>query len=55
MNNVMGKKVVLLCPCCASPVDAEASIWEQKFLCQVCGQDWIMAVDADRVAEYALT
>lgn len=55
MNTAMTKKVVLLCPCCASPVDAEASSTVQDFICEVCGQRWAMAVDAARVAEYALT
>lgn len=56
MKKIMdAKKVVLICPCCASPIDAEVSTWEQDFECHVCGQRWTMAVDADRVAEYALT
>jgi hypothetical protein len=55
MSNPMNKKVVLLCPCCASPIDAEGSTQQQDFTCDVCGQRWAMAVDLDRIAEYALT
>lgn len=50
------KKVVLICPCCASPVDAEtAGLHEQNFTCEVCDQQWTMHVDAARFAEYALS
>jgi hypothetical protein len=47
--------VVLLCPCCASPVDALAGPAPQALECVVCGQHWDMVVDADRQAEHALT
>jgi Zn finger protein HypA/HybF involved in hydrogenase expression len=49
------KKVVLICPCCASPVDAEAGYGIKDFICDVCDQHWSMVVDAARIAEYALT
>lgn len=49
------KKVVLVCPCCASPVDAEAGLEIQLLLCSACGQIWRMVVDAARIAEHALT
>lgn len=47
--------VVLLCPCCASPTDALVSCDPQDFECTACGQHWSMVVDADRIAEHALT
>lgn len=47
--------VILVCPCCASPVDAVAGPTEQELDCVPCGQQWHMIVDADRVAEHALT
>lgn len=56
MKNLMeNKKVVLICPCCASPVDAEAGQGRQDFTCEVCDQQFSMVVDAARIAEYALT
>jgi hypothetical protein len=55
MSKAMEKKVVLLCPCCASPIDAVAGRARQDFTCGVCDQRWEMVVDAARVAEYALT
>lgn len=48
--------LILVCPCCASPVDAEDSDGDVEALdCGSCGQHWSMVVDADRVAEFALT
>lgn len=49
------RAVVLLCPCCASPVDAVAGAQQQTLNCEVCDQSWQMIVDAARIAEYALT
>lgn len=49
------RAVVLVCPCCASPVDAVANPIQQSLSCDACGQNWSMVVDADRIAEYALT
>lgn len=49
------RAVVLVCPCCASPVDAVAGPTKQSLSCDACGQIWSMVVDADRIAEYALT
>lgn len=50
-------KVILVCPCCASPVDAQGDRpgRPQQLSCVACGQDWLMVVDADRQAEFALT
>lgn len=48
--------VILLCPCCASPVDAEDSEGVVAVLeCGSCEQRWSMVVDSARVAQYALT
>lgn len=47
--------VILVCPCCASTVDARTGVHEQTLQCVTCHQQWQMVVDADRVAEYALT
>ncbi len=55
MKTVVEKKVILVCPCCASTVDAVADSRVQQLMCTDCGQGWHMVVDADRVAEYALT
>lgn len=49
------RKVVLVCPCCASPVDAEAGREIQHLRCDGCDQTWHMVVDAARIAEHALT
>lgn len=46
--------VIVVCPCCASPVDAPVSDEPEKLDCEVCGQKWTMTVDRDRHAEYAL-
>lgn len=47
--------VILVCPCCASPVDAEVMIEIQQLSCGTCGQDWHMQVDVSRLEAYALT
>lgn len=47
--------VILICPCCASTVDAEVAPHHQSFECVTCGQQWQMVVDEQRHAEYALT
>lgn len=47
--------VIVLCPCCASPIDVRASDDEQYFTCIACNQKWAMVVDAARVERYALT
>lgn len=46
--------VVLICPTCASPIDAVAQEWTQQFTCVACGQTWTMVVDADRAATHSL-
>lgn len=47
--------VILICPCCASPVDAESKPEEQTLTCAACEQTWRMVVDAVRQAEHALS
>jgi hypothetical protein len=49
--------VVLVCPCCASPVDALAHVTPQstQLFCAACQQNWLMVVDAKRLAEFSLT
>lgn len=49
------RAVVLVCPCCASPVDAATAAAEQNLQCLACQQSWRMVVDGDRMAEHALT
>jgi hypothetical protein len=49
------KKVVLICPCCASPVDAQVGHGQQSLQCDACDQQWTMVIDPSRIAEYALT
>lgn len=51
----MPEAVILVCPCCASTVEAHARDELQEFDCTGCGQQWLMVVDADRQAEHALT
>ncbi len=46
--------VILICPCCASTVDAHAGPHPQPFDCTVCGQTWTMVVDRDRQAAHSL-
>jgi len=47
--------VILLCPCCASTLDADAGPDEQIFECISCGQNWSMVVSADRQTQHSLT
>ncbi len=51
----MTDTAILVCPCCASTVDAEAGPDPQDFECVSCGQTWRMVVDAGRQALYSLT
>lgn len=51
----MAEPVILVCPCCASTVDAQTGDHLQHFECAACGQDWLMVVDADRQAAHSLT
>lgn len=51
----MAEPVILVCPCCASTVDAQAGEDLQHFTCIYCGQPWSMVVDADRQAAHSLT
>ncbi len=50
----MSAPVILICPCCASTVDAVAGPDPQTFTCVSCGQSWSMVVDRDRLAAHAL-
>lgn len=48
--------VILVCPCCASPVDAVAEPDQvQQFTCLACGQSWHMVVDPQRFVQHSLT
>jgi uncharacterized protein YbaR (Trm112 family) len=47
--------VILVCPCCASTVDAESGPDQQELICDVCGQTWSMVINADRLEKHALT
>jgi hypothetical protein len=51
----MTAAVIVVCPCCASPLDAQPGPQEQTFECVCCGQSWSMVIDPDRLAEYSLT
>lgn len=51
----MCAQVILLCPCCASTIDAQPGPDIQHFECLSCGQSWSMVVDADRQAAHSLT
>lgn len=51
----MVEQVIVLCPCCASAVDAEAQPGLQEFTCVSCGQAWSMVVEADRLAVHSLS
>lgn len=46
--------VILVCPCCASTVDAHVATNPQLLTCGACGQTWHMVVDRDRQARYSL-
>lgn len=52
--NEPAPKVILVCPVCASPVDAEPCETPQNHECVSCGQTWWMSIDLDRHAEHAL-
>jgi len=47
--------VILLCPCCASAVDAETHDEPQDLHCTTCGQTWSMIVNPDRQHTHSLT
>lgn len=47
--------VIAICPCCASPVDAEVIVEMQTLECAACGQTWHMQVDPDHFKQYALS
>lgn len=51
----MTEHVIVLCPCCASTLDAKVTTDQQDFTCVCCGQTWTMTVDAERLAAHALT
>ena len=51
----MTQPVILVCPCCASTVDAWAQSEPQEFTCLHCGQKWLMVVDTERQARFALS
>jgi hypothetical protein len=55
MDHRKPNSTVLVCPCCASPVDAVADPDIQDLTCGVCDQVWQMVVDPLRIAQYALT
>lgn len=47
--------VILVCPCCASTVDAEPEPDQaQRFECLQCGQVWIMTVNINRFTKHSL-
>lgn len=48
------QNVVLLCPCCASPVDAVTGREPVELDCVSCGQQWSMTVDAVRIHAHSL-
>jgi hypothetical protein len=45
--------VILVCPCCASTVDAKDDGTE-SFTCTVCAQQWVMTLDVDRLHQFSL-
>lgn len=51
----MNEHVILLCPCCASTVDAQVTAEPQTFECVSCGQTWTMVIDRDRQAAHSLS
>jgi hypothetical protein len=51
----MSEAVILLCPCCASTVDAHTDPEPQQLECATCGQTWTMIVDRERQAAHSLT
>lgn len=44
--------VILVCPCCASTVDADET--QERFTCTVCGQTWAMVPDVARLRAHSL-
>jgi hypothetical protein len=52
---VPAEPMVLVCPCCASAVDATASPDIETFLCATCGQVWEMIPDPARQQTYSLS
>ncbi len=51
----MTRQVIIVCPCCASALDAEATPDPQTFQCVTCEQVWVMVVDADRQDTHSLS
>lgn len=51
----MTDAVILLCPVCASTVDAVAAEAEQQLTCVSCGQTWVMVVDRERHDTHSLS
>lgn len=49
--------VILCCPCCVTPQDAvtHPENLPQEFRCHVCGQRWVMVVDAARHFTFSLS
>lgn len=46
--------VILVCPCCASPLEATPDPCPQAFACENCEQQWTMTVDRNRVLFHSL-
>lgn len=46
--------VIVICPCCASPVEVIPEDTEQDLTCGACEQRWVMVVDAEQLKRYAL-
>ncbi len=51
----MNEPCIVLCPCCASAVDALSHPELQELTCPHCGQRWLMGGDAQRLAAHSLT
>lgn len=46
---------IILCPCCATAVDAECTDGHpQNFECVACGQNWTMTPSRERQAAHSL-
>ncbi len=50
----MTDSVIIVCPCCASSIDAYPTDDLQEFECVSCGQTWTMLVDYDRISTFSL-
>lgn len=59
----MNENYILMCPVCASTVDAEQKLLSedrgggpaiQVFECLPCGQEWEMCIDPARMARHSL-